>query len=365
MNDIRNNNKYYPALDGLRGIAITFVVLYHNFNFTDRFFFGWLGVDLFFVLSGFLITTILLNSLNKPHYFRNFYARRALRIFPLYYLVLLIFFVVFPLLKLFPQRMEYFTYHQLWFWFYLQNWLVSFHTPPPGSNMLVHFWSLAVEEQFYLVWPFVIFLIRKTKALLAFMIVFLILVVTIRGIAYSYHVQNLNYPALYTFTRVDGICIGAIVAILKKINAQYLKKNTGLIVIVLACLNFLFYFLNEPYGVLPYLALCGYTTFAILIGFLVNEIVSDTGNKLSKRVLEIRPLLFLGEISYGLYVFHWPVYALLAEPLFTTLKQSLKVSDILCLTLAAVFTTGLSIILSIISYYTFERRFLKLKIRFR
>jgi peptidoglycan/LPS O-acetylase OafA/YrhL len=365
MNDISNNKKYYPALDGLRGIAITFVVLYHNFNFTDRFFFGWLGVDLFFVLSGFLITTILLDSLDNPYYFRNFYARRALRIFPLYYLVLLIFFVAFPLLKLFPQRMEYFINHQLWFWFYLQNWLVSFYTPPPGSNMLVHFWSLAVEEQFYLIWPFVIFLIRKTKALLVFMIVFLILVVSIRGVAYSYHIQNLNYAALYTFTRIDGICIGAIVAILRKINAQYLKKNIGVIVIILACLNFLFYFLNEPYGVLPYLALCGYTTFAILIGFLVNEIAGNTGNKILRQILEIRPLLFLGKISYGLYVFHWPVYALLAEPLFIVLKQSLKISDILCLTFAAAITTILSIILSIVSYYTFEVKFLKLKTRFR
>lgn len=364
MNEIKDNIKYYPALDGLRGVAVTFVVLYHNFNFTDRFFFGWLGVDLFFVLSGFLITTILLDSLNNPHYFRNFYARRSLRIFPLYYLVLLIFFVVFPLLQLFPKRMEYFINHQLWFWFYLQNWLFSFRNPPPGSNMLVHFWSLAVEEQFYLIWPLVIFLLRKTKVLLVFMILFLILVVTIRGIVYSYHIQNFNYPALYTFTRVDGICIGAIVAILRKINAHYLKRNIGFIVIILASLNFLFYFLNEPYGVLPYLALCGYTTFAILIGFLVNEIAGNTENKILKQILEIQPLLFLGKISYGLYVFHWPIYALMAEPLFRVLKQSLKISDLLCLTFAAIITTLLSIVVSVISYYTFETRFLKLKARF-
>ncbi|MES1226132.1 MAG: acyltransferase [Bacteroidota bacterium] len=365
MNEVINNNKYYPALDGLRGIAITFVLLYHNFNFTDRFFFGWLGVDLFFVLSGFLITSILLNSLDKPHYFRNFYVRRALRIFPLYYLVLIIFFVFFPLLNLFMERTEYFIHYQLWFWFYLQNWLVSFRTPPSGSNMLVHFWSLAVEEQFYLIWPFIIFFLRKTKVLLIFMVSFLFLVVTTRGIVYSYHFTDVNYPALYTFTRVDGICIGAIIALLRKIDPHFLKKNMTYFIIILACLNFLFYFLNEPYGVLPYLALCGYSTFAILIGIFVNEIVGKTNNKLVRRILESPPLLFLGKISYGLYVFHWPLYALFSETLSHKISQVFKLSHIPALTIAAIITTFISLLLSILSYYTFEIKFLQLKTRFR
>ena len=82
---------YYPALDGLRGLAILLVVVYHNFGFIDYFFFGLLGVDLFFVLSGFLITDILLRSLGQKNFLRSFYMRRVLRIFPLYYLTLVIF----------------------------------------------------------------------------------------------------------------------------------------------------------------------------------------------------------------------------------------------------------------------------------
>ncbi|MBL0272153.1 MAG: acyltransferase [Chitinophagaceae bacterium] len=102
MTAVNPNRSYYPSLDGLRGVAILLVVFLHNFGFMNYFFFGWLGVDLFFVLSGFLITDILLKTLDKPNFLRNFYMRRILRIFPLFYLTLIIFLLIIPNIKVSP-----------------------------------------------------------------------------------------------------------------------------------------------------------------------------------------------------------------------------------------------------------------------
>ena len=156
---------HVPALDGLRGAAILLVLLHHLINgdlpvhsLVGRTAFaiprcGWAGVDLFFVLSGFLITGILLDQRGLPGYFRVFYARRALRIFPLYYGVLIIVFAILPHIRAFPQDgLRWLRPEQIWFWTYTSNIRSAatgtiFNAP---YLMLNHFWSLAIEEQFYL-----------------------------------------------------------------------------------------------------------------------------------------------------------------------------------------------------------------------
>src|SRR5262249_15618967 len=111
---------------------------------------GWAGVQLFFVLSGFLITGILLETRQRARYYRNFFGRRVLRIFPLYYAVLIVAFVIVPLIAgKQPRGHE----HQLWLWVYLANWTGPFDG---GVFIFGHFWSLAVEEQFYVTWPFLV-----------------------------------------------------------------------------------------------------------------------------------------------------------------------------------------------------------------
>jgi len=143
------------------------VLLFHFGNrppgvprfFTAPFALGWSGVDLFFVLSGFLITGILLDTRASSNYFSSFYTRRFLRIFPLYWLSLLVYFhVALPFLQHFTAWSIPGSSRELWYWFYLQNWLAGTKDVPVP---LTHFWSLAIEEQFYICWPVVIYLVRR------------------------------------------------------------------------------------------------------------------------------------------------------------------------------------------------------------
>src|SRR5438477_4062499 len=223
MSGLSSNRIYYPLLDGLRGVAITMVLLHHNFGYNSILYMGWLGVDLFFVLSGFLITDILLNSLNEPHYLSKFYMHRVLRILPLYYAFLIISFFALPLINSFHENINYYKDNQLWLWLYCQNWLFIFHSPY-GSNMFLHFWSLAVEEQFYLVWPFIILLIRKPKQLLYILACVLILLFVIRLSLWNYEMENFPYASFYSYSRFDGICIGSIIAISFRSKEKYFKK---------------------------------------------------------------------------------------------------------------------------------------------
>ena len=246
MNPLSTNRQYYPALDGLRGLAILLVIFLHNFGFMNYFFFGWLGVDLFFVLSGFLITDILLNSLGKPNFLKNFYLRRIFRIFPLYYLVLVICLLIIPRIGSLHLNTQYYTENQGWLWSYLQNWLFIFKEPY-GDKILLHTWSLAVEEQFYLVWPLIILLIRKPKILLAFVLLLLIFTGVARYMIWDKQVEDLAYASLYTFTRIDGLCIGCALALLLRVYPGFLQKYTIFIVLLMAAINFAFYFINTSH----------------------------------------------------------------------------------------------------------------------
>src|SRR5258706_538487 len=161
---------HIPALDGLRGVAILLVLVLHFAPYApglqaptvllDRLYLrvsgiGWTGVDLFFVLSGYLITGILYDTRGSKHYFRQFYARRFLRIFPLYYVALALFLIILPWPHSFDSVIRELRGDAVWYWTYLYNMRVAATGFLP-SSALGHFWSLAVEEQFYLIWPIVV-----------------------------------------------------------------------------------------------------------------------------------------------------------------------------------------------------------------
>ena len=312
-------------------------------------------------MSGFLITDILLRTVNKPGYFKNFYAKRVLRIFPLYYLSLIIFLILLPRIKNFPLDFSFYIDHQWWFWTYLQNWFLIFYDVGNTTTAIQHYWSLAVEEQFYIVWPLVIFLVRKPKILLAIAGLLLLAVVCTRLYMWTIKIKDLNYFGLYTYTRIDGICIGSMLAILQFMKSPFIKKYFTWLVLLLAGMNFIFYFINKQFQfTYPYFAIVGYTTFAMLFAIVVHEAVQGE-NKVINFLLNIRPLRFFGKISYGLYVFHWPFYLILYGWMEKKVKAITTLSENNLVIVVSILLTLTGIIISIISFYTVESYFLKKK----
>ena len=212
-------------LDGMRGLATVLVVSYHVFKRGDYFttngvlhfitsltLYGWYALDTFFVLSGFLITGILLRTKGEQHFYRNFYVRRSLRVFPLYYFTLIVILSLMPLLDSeyvaqIPGILPYLLFYQ-------QNWLYFW-----GNLHLTIFlsvtWSLAIEEQFYLLWPVVANILRKEALVkLCVSIISVSILARIIGVAFFADVPKLKFFFYYnTFTRMEEIAFGALLAI--------------------------------------------------------------------------------------------------------------------------------------------------------
>ena len=284
-----------------------------------------------------------------------------MRIFPLYFLSLIIFLVILPRIKGFPLDLSFYIDHQWWFWTYLQNWFLIFYNVGNTTTAIQHYWSLAVEEQFYIVWPLVIFLIRKPKILLAIAGFLLVSVICIRLYMWTIQIKDLNYFGLYTYTRIDGICIGSMLAILQFMRSTFINRYFTGLILLLAAMNFIFYFINKEFHfTYPYFAIVGYTTFAMLFAIVVHEAIQG-GNKVINFLLNIRPLKFFGKISYGLYIFHWPVYLILYGWVDEKVRSVIAISENNTAVLASILLTIIAILISVISFYTFERYFLKKK----
>lgn len=366
---------HVPALDGVRGLAILLVLLFHLGQFghglpfpsvlVDRVFYkacqaGWVGVDLFFVLSGFLITGILHDSKGSSHYFRNFYARRCLRIFPLYYLCLILFLLLLP--KVFPLHSGFQSLRNdaFWYWTYLSNlWVARKGWDPFG--VLDHFWSLAVEEQYYLIWPVVI-LIFKTRTLLQVCLAFIVGALLIRiGLRLA------DYgTAAYVLTpaRMDALAAGAALALLARgpsglsclaSRAKMVASLTGLV------LGVIFFWRRGLSSQDFVVATIGHSLLACFFGsILVIALVSPPESSLG-RLFTSPTLLFLGRYSYALYVFHYPI--LFFRPSFLSFTQVPRLfgsqlpAYVLWITLACLVL----IALAWVSWQLWEKQFLKLK----
>ena len=356
---------YYPALDGLRGIAILSVILFHNFEYTNVFSLGWLGVDLFFVISGFLITTILLTTVNNLHYFRNFYIKRILRIFPLFYVSLILILYVLPLIwSEYSDRILYYKHYQLWFWTFLQNWLLGLNFPNENTSPIIqHFWSLAVEEQFYLIWPLLIFWIKNPKILCLLVTILLLGVNILRASLLLLHLDAIPFGTIFPFTRIDGICAGSLLALILYLKLKIKIRHFVIIGSIILSLNFLFYILYPNYMLnLIYFSCIGYTSFSFLFSIIIYLLLNKSSYFIS-IVFENRIIKLIGKVSFGLYIIHYPVYVVMGPHLRDWAKLTGLPNQLISV-FASVLTTIIGIILSIFSYYCFEIYFLRLKKKF-
>jgi peptidoglycan/LPS O-acetylase OafA/YrhL len=366
---------HLPALDGLRGVAILLVLAIHftvmrPLGRMDAIVFslartGWAGVDLFFVLSGFLITGILYESRALPHSLRTFYARRFLRIFPLYYGFLLVLFVLGPLVAPGSDWLDTVGRSQLWHWAYLSNVLAALE----GWNSvphLGHLWSLAIEEQFYLLWPLAVLtlsrrrLIRLCGGLLA--VSFVARVTLLASGASPIAVYAL------TFTRWDGLAVGALVALLGRgaVRSRQMLRWSGPVAgvgtMALAAMVW-----AEPYRSHYGLAMqvVGYPVLALVFGALLVRVLAAPATARLGRVMRHPSLRFMGRYSYGIYIVHAPLAGWLmsrgvSPALLPRLWGSAIPGQVVFWAAATAVTVGVAVPV----WHLWERPFLSLKRHF-
>ncbi|HEX6812498.1 MAG TPA: acyltransferase [Planctomycetota bacterium] len=353
------------ALDGVRGLAILLVVVMHSTLFGCRLpgveplgddhvlvslaLLGWCGVDVFFVLSGFLITGILLRSKEQPHYFRNFYARRALRIFPLYYAVIVLLLFVLP-------RAPTTTAEKLSYLLYYQNLSFAFVGPDPDLARLVT-WSLAIEEQFYLVWPAIVFFASR-RALVVLCAIAIAVAWTLRFVAVA---QGFEHTHFVTPCRMDALAAGALLALVPLPSRWFggfltLLGAASLVAIAFTIGNPLPEDMSmQRWGLLGALSLA------------VGVLVLARGAGASSRLFSTRVLRSLGQYSYCIYLTHLLVIQLIAwwidRPQMSDARAWVAANCPGPLVLGC-FTIGCLLaawLVGLVSWHLFEKHFLACK----
>lgn len=370
---------YSPELDGIRGLAILGVLCSHGAGLSGVFAGAhtvladklvhyalvplWGGVDLFFVLSGFLITGILLRTKTSENYFSSFYARRMLRIFPVYYTVLLASLAFAHIYPAFATNLPQWTSSKASYFFYLQNWPVFWHGEMIMGSLWGAYWSLAVEEQFYFVWPLVVMLLNeKTVARICYFGLAIALPLRI-FLSYVYFGPNFGLAQL-TSSRVDGLFIGAACAVYmfrhkRPVPMRWIAASAALGALIMGYIVVFHH--GELAGTAGWMTTFGISGFALLSGSLVAA--SQHRIPLLHGFLTANWLRAMGKYSYGMYVYHLFVFTSLRYlgdriglwPRLTFIEQWL-----------CFFAEALAVFLvAKLSYDLFESRFLRLKSSFK
>ncbi|HEX4156334.1 MAG TPA: acyltransferase [Acidobacteriaceae bacterium] len=348
-----------PALDGLRGLAVLLVFSLHVGGGAHSSFLplrvigeicnqGWTGVTLFFILSGFLITGILWDSRGEPHWWRNFYTRRMLRIFPLYYGSLLAVLVAAALAGTFSIALSR-IWSPLLFLQDIPGRAAACINYDGSPLQLSHFWSLAVEEQFYIVWPFLLLLPKTKRAALSLCTVIFVLSELLLLSHWTRLGIEQHLPLV--FTRAAEMAAGAWLAIAYRTRLWNHLRRPAQFAAVLGLALFILgaYSGYARFGplCLPAITLC----YAALLVLSLHQ-------GLVGRALSTRLIRWIGTISYGIYVYH-----VLLGHLFETAAVRIAGSaqgDLFHLVLIAISTIG-TLLISWLSFQYFERPFLRRK----
>lgn len=368
--------EHVPQLDGLRGLAVLLVVVMHAhwrlpnapewahtwISLTE---WGWTGVDLFFVLSGFLITSILWRYRKSGNYFLAFYGRRFLRIFPLYYLVLFLLLIVMPVVA--PWMVANLRYPSPWYWLYGSNIAVSFYGW--GPRYLSHFWSLGMEEQYYLVWPLVVWCAPSRRVLTGLALGALALTIATRWYLVT---QEWMLTAPYTFplARLDGFVLGGLVALWRVELGTLLRHpslRTAMFAVIVAvplaiaihdvkALSWSLWTL--PWSVSGYFCIAAYYTLVLVF------VLEAPAGRWTHRVMTIPALVDYGKYSYAVYLLHVPV-----DTIFRKLEWHPETAllDYFWWSMPAytIFLVLISYLLARISWWLLEERCMRLKRYFR
>jgi peptidoglycan/LPS O-acetylase OafA/YrhL len=365
MSDARTS--HVPGLDGLRGFAILAVILAHVFErvppgqgvdaaITGIGKTGRVGVDLFFVLSGFLITGILLDQRGHAGYFRIFYARRVLRIVPVYVVFLLFSMWIAPLVGVTtPAIAQLLRSTQGWYWTYQSNvWDISHPFQPDGIP--AHLWSLAVEEQFYLLWPVAVALIApRTLPRVALACVVAAELCRIAVLA-SGAGPRVNYHLLPT--RMDTLAIGAFLACAVRdpdLTRALARWRIGAIAGAIALLGASLILHRSGGEPLPVTQLFAFPAITLVCGVLVLMVVQ------SPTLLTSRSLRFFGRYSYGMYIWHLLALHVLLERTRVLTPYRLQGSYLTYYIQAVAVTLGVSVLVALVSWHLIEQPFLRLK----
>lgn len=350
--------KHIKQIDGLRFIAIFFVLIEHFATLVGNFFkAGFYGVDLFFTISGFLITTILLNA-KEPFFtaYKKFLGRRTLRIFPLYYAVVGLLYI-FHHPYVYQYIFNYLTYTYNYAWVKYQI---------GADNSASHFWSLSVEEQFYLFWPILMLLFRNNKKVLQ---VLMLGILALCALQFCLHIfpSVTPYNAVGLFPRAFSLVMGSWGAYLVKENKTPTKmldsKYVEISVFVLLLTTLFFVNTHEIEFVICPLCSLFLVLKAAHNGFAIEWFNSFLNNK---------KVLYIGTVSYGIYIFHFPLGDYLNEHLFNPIWLKINFSAWGKLAFLKYHSwiikfplyTAISVFIAHYSFHYFEKPILKLKDRF-